>query len=107
MTPSLHIDDKHTTVKQYHNDPRDFGLSKRLTNLAALRQVGFTANRRLLGVQRISHDPIRGAQAFPDLTTPIITAPAPASDYGWETPRARTAAGPAHPPAPAQRVHQP
>jgi hypothetical protein len=55
------------------NDTHDFGLSKRLNNLAALRQIGFTANRRLLGVQRISHDPIRGAQAFTDLTTPIIT----------------------------------
>jgi hypothetical protein len=85
VTPSLHIDYKHTTVKQYHkegralrtettiNDTRDFGLSKRLTNLAALRQIGFTANRRLLGVQRISHDPIRGAQAFTELTAPIVT----------------------------------
>jgi hypothetical protein len=42
-------------------------------NLTALRQIGFTANRRMLGVQRISHDPIRGAQAFTDLTTPIVT----------------------------------
>ena len=42
-------------------------------NLTALRQIGFTANRRLLGVQRISHDPIRGAQAFTDLTAPIVT----------------------------------
>jgi hypothetical protein len=48
-------------------------VSKRLTNLTALRQIGFTANRRLLGVQRISHDPIRGAQAFTALTAPIIT----------------------------------
>ena len=49
------------------NDTNDFGLSKRLTNLPALRQIGFSANRRLLGVQNISHDPIRGAQAFTDL----------------------------------------
>jgi hypothetical protein len=55
------------------NDTHDFGLSKRLTNLPALRQLGFTANRRLLGVQRLSHDPIRGAQAFTDLTAPILT----------------------------------
>jgi hypothetical protein len=86
VVPSLHIDYKHATIKQYHkegralrtettiNDTRDFGLSKRLTNLAALRQIGFTANRRLLGVQRISHDPIRGAKAFTDLTAPIITS---------------------------------
>jgi len=86
VTPSLHIDYKHSTVKQYHkegralrtettiNDTRDFGLSKRLSNLAALRQIGFSANRRLLGVQRVSHDPIRGAQAFTDLTAPVITS---------------------------------
>ena len=55
------------------NDTRDFRLPKRLTSLPALRQLGFTANRRLLGVQSVSHDPIRGAQAFTDLTTPILT----------------------------------
>ncbi|HET9566619.1 MAG TPA: hypothetical protein VFP27_19415 [Mycobacterium sp.] len=47
-------------------------MSKRLTSLPELRQIGFTANRRLLGVQTISHDPIRGAQAFHHLTAPII-----------------------------------
>ena len=84
VTPSLHVDYKNSKIKQYHklgkairtettlNDAKDFGLSKRLTNLPALRQIGFTANRRLLGVQTISHDPIRGAQAFSDLAAPII-----------------------------------
>jgi hypothetical protein len=84
VTPSLHVDYKNARIKQYHklgkairtettiNDTKDFGLSKRLTNLPALRQIGFTANQRLLGVQRVSHDPIRGAQAFTSLTTPII-----------------------------------
>jgi hypothetical protein len=88
VVPSLHVDYKNAKIKQYHkegralrtettiNNTRDFGVSKRLTdeNLTALRQIGFTANRRLLGVQRISHDPIRGAQAFTDLTAPIITS---------------------------------
>ncbi|HET7325793.1 MAG TPA: hypothetical protein VFJ14_00760 [Nocardioidaceae bacterium] len=86
VVPSLHVDYKNSKIKQYHkegralrtettiNDTRDFGVSKRLTNLAALRQIGFPANRRLLGVQRISHDPIRGAQAFTDLTAPIVTS---------------------------------
>jgi hypothetical protein len=85
VVPSLHVDYKNAKIKQYHkqgralrtettiNDTRDFGMSKRLTNLPALRQIGFSANRRLLSVQRISHDPIRGAQAFTDLTTPIVT----------------------------------
>jgi hypothetical protein len=86
VVPSLHVDYKNSKIKQYHkegralrtettiNDTRDFGVSKRLTNLAALRQIGFPANRRLLGAQRISHDPIRGAQAFTDLTAPILTS---------------------------------
>jgi hypothetical protein len=85
VVPSLHIDYKHSKIKQYHklgralrtettiNDTGDFGLSKRLTNLPALRQIGFTANRRLLGVQHLSHDPIHGARAFTELTAPIIT----------------------------------
>ena len=85
VTPSLHIDYKHTTVKQYHkegralrtettiNDPHDFRVTKRLTSLPELRQIGFSANRRLLGVQTISHDPIRGAQAFQHLTAPVVT----------------------------------
>ena len=85
VTPSLHVDYKHTKIKQYHklgrairtettiNDAKkDFGVPKRLTSLPALRQIGFMANRRLLGVQRISHDPVRGAQAFTALTAPII-----------------------------------
>jgi hypothetical protein len=85
VVPSLHVDYKNSKIKQYHklgralrtettiNDTGDFGLSRRLTNLPALRQIGFTANRRLLGVQRLSHDPIHGARAFTALTTPIIT----------------------------------
>jgi hypothetical protein len=75
VTPSLHVDYKHTRIKQYHkegralrtkttiNDTRDFSIGKRLQNLPALREIGFTANRRLLRLQSISHDPITGAEA--------------------------------------------
>jgi hypothetical protein len=85
VTPSLHIDYKHTTIKQYHkegralrtettiNDTRDFGIGKRLTNLPALREIGLSANRRLLGAQRLSHNPIRAAEAFTAVHDPIIT----------------------------------
>jgi hypothetical protein len=85
VTPSLHIDYKHTTIKQYHkegralrtettiNDTRDFGIGKRLTNLPALREIGLSANRRLLGAQRLSHNPIRAAEAFAAVHQPIIT----------------------------------
>ena len=85
VTPSLHVDYKHTTIKQYHkegralrtettiNDTRDFRIGKRLTNLPALREVGFTANRRLLRVQRLDHDPITGTTALHAVTEPVIT----------------------------------
>ena len=55
------------------NDTRDFGIGKRLTNLPALREIGVSANRRLLGVQRLSHNPIRAAEAFTAVHQPIIT----------------------------------
>ena len=67
VTPSLHVDYKHSTIKQYHkegralrtettiNDPGDFGINKGLTNLPAMRKVGFHANRRLLHVR--THQP--------------------------------------------------
>ena len=86
VTPSLHIDYKHTRIKQYHkegralrtettiNDTTDFRIGKRLHNLPALREIGFTANRRLLRVQTISHDPITGADALQSVTTPVSTA---------------------------------
>lgn len=85
VTPSLHIDYKHCAIKQYHkegralrtettiNDARDFGIGKRLTNLPALREIGLSANRRLLGAQRLSHNPIRAAEAFTAVHDPIIT----------------------------------
>jgi hypothetical protein len=46
-------------------------LAERLTdqNLTSLRQISFSANRRLLRVQTISHGPIRGAQAFTELAS--------------------------------------
>jgi DNA-binding transcriptional ArsR family regulator len=42
-------------------------------NLPALREVGISANRRLLGVQRLSHNPIHAEQAFTAVHHPIIT----------------------------------
>jgi len=85
VTPSLHIDYKKAAIKQYHkhgkalrtettiNDTRDFGIGKRLTNLPALREIGISANRRLLGVQRLSHNPIRAAEAFTTVHQPVTT----------------------------------
>jgi hypothetical protein len=84
VTPSLHVDYKRTRIKQYHkegqalrtettiNDAHDFGIGKRLCNLAALRQVGFQANRRLLDVQRVSHDCTIGEAAFAQVQRPQV-----------------------------------
>jgi hypothetical protein len=85
VVPSVHIEYKTATIKQYDkegrairtettiNNPADFGLGKRLSNLPALRQVGFHANRRLLDVQRISHDPADGATTLAAVNDPVIT----------------------------------
>lgn len=63
------MDYKHATIKQYHkegralrtettiNNTRDFGIGKRPTNLPALREIGFSANRGLLHVQQRGRRP--------------------------------------------------
>lgn len=84
VVPSLHVDYKHTKIKQYHklgralrtettiNDARDFGVGKRLHNLPALREIGFNANRRLLEVQRTSCDCAIGEDAFARVCAPVV-----------------------------------
>jgi hypothetical protein len=86
VTPSLHVDYKRSRIKQYHkegralrtettiNNPWDFDLGKRLKNLPALREVGFQANRRLLHLERLTHDCAIGEDAFRTLTTPRVIA---------------------------------
>ncbi len=84
VVPSLHVEYKHARVKQYNqegvalrtettiNDTRDFGIGKRLHDLPALREVGFSANRRLLDVQRISHDPTIAEVVFDHVAQPQL-----------------------------------
>ncbi len=86
VVPSLHVDYKNTKIKQYHkegralrtettiNNTRDFAIGKRLHNLPALREIGFQANRRLLDVQRLSHDCTIGEDAFRQLNEPVTMA---------------------------------
>lgn len=83
VTPSLHVDYKHNRIKQYHkegralrtettiNDTRDFAIGKRLHNLSALREVGFSANRRLLDVQRTSQDCTMDEDRFGRMNRPL------------------------------------
>jgi hypothetical protein len=88
VIPSLHVDYKNSRIKQYFkqvpevaevgartettiNNTRDFYIGKRLCNLPALRQVGFQANRRLLEVERLSHDCAVGQEAMQQLNRPV------------------------------------
>lgn len=85
VVPALHVDYKHSKIKQYHkegkalrtettiNDTRDLGIGKRLHNLPALRAAGFAATRRLPGVQKISHDPADGQDAITQVCQPLTT----------------------------------
>src|SRR5262245_26032434 len=79
VVPSVHVDYKKSRIKQYQkegealrtettiNDTRDFGIGRRIKNLAELRKIGFAANRRLLDVERIGHDCFIGEAAFQDI----------------------------------------
>jgi hypothetical protein len=84
VLPSLHVDYKSSRIKQYlkhiqeHaglrtettvNDTYDFGIGRGLHNLPALRELGFQANRRLLDVQKTSHDCLVGEVAFREVTS--------------------------------------
>ncbi len=85
VTPSLHAEYKRAHIKQYHkegralrtettiNDTRDFRVGRRLKNLPQLREIGFAANRRMLEIERISHDCAIGEKAFDGLQNPIDT----------------------------------
>jgi len=101
VVPSLHIDYKKSRIKQYHkllealrtettiNDTRDFGIGRRIENLAELRKIGFAANRRLLDVQRISHDCFIGQAAFQDMQKPAIVGDQRAASLRFADPAFR------------------
>ena len=85
VLPSLHIEYKKSHVKQYFkenralrtettiNDPKDFGVKKGLANLPYLQKIGCEINRRLLDVQRISHDCHLSQQSVERVVQPTVT----------------------------------
>jgi hypothetical protein len=99
VIPSLHVDYKHSRIKQYHkegqalrtettlNDTRDFGVGRSLKNLPALRQIGFSANRRLLDVQKITQDCALGEAAFRQVTQPVVVQEQRAAALRYADPR--------------------
>mgnify|MGYP001599774113 CR=1 FL=1 len=105
VIPSLHVDYKSSRIKQYHkegralrtetiiNDAYDFGMKKRLLNLPALRQFGLETNRRLLSVQRISHDAAEGQAQFDHIHRPVVVDDQRVSALRFDDPRSRALLG--------------
>src|SRR5712675_3200952 len=91
---------KNTRIKQYHKEDRalrtettinnsyDFGIGKRLHNLPKLREIGFAANRRLLEVERLSHDCILSEDTFQAVNRPVAAGRQRASGLRFADPRA-------------------
>jgi DNA-binding PadR family transcriptional regulator len=81
--PTFRVYYKNTHIKQYFkeslglrtettiNNTYDFRIGRRLCNFSRLREIGLQANRRLLRVQRLSHDPAVGAEVFETLSSPL------------------------------------
>jgi len=84
VIPTLHVSYKNSRIKQYFkegralrtettiNYTRDFGIGRLLKNLPALREIGFTANRRLLEVEMISQDCQLGETTFERVNRPQV-----------------------------------
>jgi hypothetical protein len=100
VTPSLHVYYKNTHIKQYHKENRalrtettinntyDFGIGKRLHNLSKLRVIGFAANRRLLQVERTSHDCLLAEATFQSLNGQVVQDRQRASGLRFADPHA-------------------
>jgi hypothetical protein len=97
--PSLHVDYKHSHVKQYFkehralrtevtiNNPRDFWVRKGLGNLAHLRDLGQQINRKLLEVEHVSHHCVLTQDALDRLQQPTIVAGQRVSAFRFGDPR--------------------
>ena len=84
VEPALRILYKNSSIKQYFklgralrtettfNDTRDFGIGKNILNLDRLRTIGRNANRRLLHVQRLSHNCAVASTTFERVVLPSV-----------------------------------
>ena len=99
VTPSLNVYYKNARIKQYHKENRalrtettinntyDFGVGKRLHNLPKLREIGFAANRRMLEVERLSHDCILSEDSLRAIELPVRAGHQRASGLRLTDPR--------------------
>ena len=84
VDPSLHVEYKHSHVKQYFkeqhalrtettiNNPNDFYVNKGIANLSHLRDLGHQVNRKLLEVERVSEHCVLTQDALDRLQSPTI-----------------------------------
>jgi hypothetical protein len=97
VRPSLHIDYKNFDLKQYFKEgrgcrtegtfrnPNDFGVNKGLSNLPYLQKIGREINRRLLEVERVSHNSGLSGDSIQRVVQPTVTndgEKAPALKFG-------------------------
>lgn len=95
--PSLHINYKNFDLKQYFKEgrgcrtegtfrnPNDFGVNKGLSNLPYLAKIGREINRRLLEVERVSHNSGLSGDSIQRVVQPTVTEDgekAPALKFG-------------------------
>ena len=95
--PSLHINYKNFDLKQYFKEgrgcrtegtfrnPKDFGVNKGLSNLPYLQKIGREINRRLLEVERVSHNSGLSGDSIQRVVQPTVTEDgekAPALKFG-------------------------
>jgi DNA-binding HxlR family transcriptional regulator len=102
VTPSLNVYYKNARIKQYHKENRalrtettinntyDFAIGKSLKNLPELRQIGFATNRRLLEIERISHDCILAEDTFQTINGPVLAGRQRASGLRFADPRTQS-----------------
>jgi hypothetical protein len=99
VQPSLHVEYKHSHVKQYFkeqralrtettiNNPRDFYVAKAVANRPFLRDLGQQVNRKLLEVERLSHHCVLTQDALDRLQQPTVEDGQRASALRFGDPR--------------------
>ena len=86
VSPSLHVEFKHSHIKQYFkeqralrtettiNDPLDFQRTKGLDTLPKLRRIGQQINAKLLEVERVADGALPRPSLFERLQLPTVSA---------------------------------
>lgn len=99
VNPSLHIEYKHSHVKQYFkesralrtettiNDPMDLYVRKAIGNLDQLRTAADRINHKLLEIERVSHNCVLTQDSFDQLHRPTLVDRQRASALRFADPR--------------------